>query len=69
MLIGGIPRLLMAVAQALGSDMGIVMELEAMVMLQFPSGERHTRGARKRDLKFPLGYSSATKRCAFIYTD
>ncbi len=40
MLIGGIPRLLMAAAQALGSDMGMVMELEAMVMLQFLSGER-----------------------------
>lgn len=43
MLIGGIPRLLMAVAQALGSDMGIVMELEAIVMLRFMSGERHTQ--------------------------
>lgn len=54
MLIGGIPRLLMAVAQALGSDMGIVMELETMVMLRFPSGERHTKGMRKWDLKFPF---------------
>lgn len=36
MLIRGIPRLLMA--QTLGSDMGIVMELEAIVMLWFVSG-------------------------------
>lgn len=47
MLIGGIPRLLMAVAQAVGSDMGIVMELDGMVMLRFPSGKRHTRGMIK----------------------
>ncbi len=54
MLIGGIPRLLMAVAQALGSDMGIVMELEAMVMLRFPSGEKtHMRNEKVR-FKVPL---------------
>lgn len=34
---GGIPRLFMAVAQALGSDMGIVIELESIDMLQIPS--------------------------------
>lgn len=34
---GGIPRLFMAVAQGLGSDMGIVMELESIDMLQIPS--------------------------------
>lgn len=33
----GIPRLFMAVAQALGSDMGIVIELESIDMLQIPS--------------------------------
>lgn len=37
---GGIPRLFMAVAQAFGSDMGIVMELESIVMLQIPSVKR-----------------------------
>lgn len=36
---GGIPRLFMAVAQALGSDMGIVIELESSDMLQIPSAE------------------------------
>lgn len=30
----------MAVAQALGSDMGIVIELESIDMLQIPSAER-----------------------------
>lgn len=34
---GGIPRLFMAVAQALGSDMGIGIELESMFMLWIPS--------------------------------
>lgn len=33
----------MAVAQALGSDIGIVMELESMVILQIPSVERQKR--------------------------
>lgn len=37
---GGIPRLFMAVAQALGSDMGIVIEFESIVMLQIPSAEK-----------------------------
>lgn len=37
--IGGIPKLFMAVAQALGSDIGMVIELESMVMLQTPSEE------------------------------
>lgn len=71
MLIGGIPRLLMAVAQALGSDMGIVMELETMVMLRFPSGERHTKGMRKWDLKFPFFRGSLFKCCKkmCIYLD
>lgn len=41
--IGGIPKLFMAVAQALGSDIGIVMELESMVILQIPSVERQKR--------------------------
>lgn len=40
---GGIPRLFMAVAQALGSDMGIVMELESIFMLQIPSAEREKK--------------------------
>lgn len=30
----------MAVAQALGSDMGIVIELESIAMLQIPSAEK-----------------------------
>lgn len=50
MLIGGIPRLLMAVAQALGSDIGIVMELEATVMLWFATGERDTQEERKSEI-------------------
>lgn len=40
---GGIPRLFMAVAQALGSDMGIVIELESIAMLQIPSAERYKK--------------------------
>lgn len=46
---GGIPRLFMAVAQGLGSDMGIVIELESIVMLQMPSAETHEgrRGGRR----------------------
>ncbi len=43
--IGGIPRLFIAVAQALGSDMGIVIELESIVMLQIPSA-RKNKGQR-----------------------
>jgi len=39
---GGIPKLFMAVAQAFGSDMGIVIELESIVMLQMPSAEIQT---------------------------
>lgn len=35
--IGVIPRLFMAVAQALGSDMGIPIWLESMVMFRIPS--------------------------------
>lgn len=31
----------MAVAQAFGSDMGMVMELESIVMLQTPSAREH----------------------------
>lgn len=42
MLSGGIPRLDMAFAQALWSEVGVVTELQAMVGLQFPSRERHT---------------------------
>lgn len=41
--IGGIPKLFMAVAQALGSDIGIVIELESMAMLWIPSAERQRR--------------------------
>lgn len=43
---GGIPRLFMAVAQAFGSDMGIVMELESIVMLQIPSARQRVTQAR-----------------------
>lgn len=35
--IGAIPRLFMAVAQALGSDMGIPNELESIAILRRPS--------------------------------
>lgn len=45
--IGGIPRLFMAVAQALGSDMGMVIELDSIVMLQIPSAVRHKNGQRE----------------------
>lgn len=42
---GGIPKLFMAVAQALGSDIGIVIGLESIVMLQMPSAgkNKHTQ--------------------------
>lgn len=55
--IGAVPRLFMAVAQALGSDIGILMELKSMVMLHLPSGDRHPRGIKKkeRDFRFPSG--------------
>lgn len=43
---GGIPRLFMAVAQAFGSDMGIVMELESIVMLQIPSARQRVTQTR-----------------------
>lgn len=43
---GGIPRLFMAVAQALGSDRGIVMELESIVMLQIPSARQRRTQTR-----------------------
>lgn len=36
-LMGAIPRLFMAVAQALGSDIGIAKELESMVIFRRPS--------------------------------
>lgn len=49
--IGGIPRLFMAVAQALGSDMGIVIELESIVMLQIPSAEKK-KGQREESVPF-----------------
>lgn len=47
---GGIPRLFIAVAQALGSDIGIVIELESIVMLQMPSakGQTHTKRDREK---------------------
>lgn len=45
---GGIPRLFMAVAQALGSDMGIVIELDSIVILQMPSAERHRKRTEVR---------------------
>lgn len=39
----------MAVAQALGSDMGIVIELESIVMLQIPSaGKKKYKGQKKK---------------------
>lgn len=38
----------MAVAQALGSDMGIVMELESIVMLQIPSAEKRRDGEKSQ---------------------
>lgn len=47
---GGIPRLFMAVAQALGSDMGIVIELESIVMLQIPSARKTREGQRKESV-------------------
>lgn len=58
MLIGAIPRLFMAVAQAFGSDMDIVIELESMGMLRIPSREREkkTKG-RERDREMNQYYS------------
>lgn len=53
----------MAVAQALGSDMGMVMELESIVMLQIPSARQtretdesryHFRDLRVGPMKGPL---------------
>ena len=41
MLMGAMPRLFMAVAQALGSDMGIGMELGSMVMFRIASGRNN----------------------------
>lgn len=40
----------MAVAQALGSDMGIVIELESIVMLQIPSAgkKKKYKGQKKK---------------------
>lgn len=47
----------MAVAQALGSDMGIVIELESIVMLQIPSAERHKKRETERRVSFiPVTY-------------
>lgn len=40
MFMGAIPRLFMAVAQALGSDIGMPIWLDSMVMLRIPSVER-----------------------------
>lgn len=60
---GGIPRLFMAVAQGFGSDMGMVMELESIVMLQIPSARQtrdtdksryHFRDLRVSPMKGPL---------------
>lgn len=54
--IGAVPWLFMAVAQALGSDIGILMELKSVFMLHLPSGDRHPRGIKKkRDFRFPSG--------------
>lgn len=56
---GGIPRLFIAVAQALGSDIGIVIELESIVMLQMPSakGQTHTkRGKASVSVKWLLNH-------------
>lgn len=43
MLMGAIPRLFMAVAQALGSDMGIAKELESMAIFRSPSERERER--------------------------
>lgn len=44
MLMGAIPRLFMAVAQALGSEMGIAKELDSMAIFRSPS-------ERERDIE------------------
>ena len=56
------PRLFMAVAQAPGSDMGIVMELESMLMLRIPcSGERKEKERGERE-----SLLLAEGRCFFL---
>lgn len=39
----------------LRSDMGILMELKPMAMLQLPPGERHPGGRKSKILNSPLG--------------
>lgn len=53
---GGIPRLFMAVAQALGSDIGIVIELESIDMLQIPSAREQVthKGVSPLSVAFKL---------------
>ena len=48
MLMGGMPRLFMAVAQALGSDMGIGMALDSMVMFRITSGRENRKKKKKK---------------------
>lgn len=47
---GGIPRLFMAVAQGLGSDIGIVIELDSIVMLQMPSAEKKKKDQQEESV-------------------
>ena len=49
MLMGAMPRLFMAVAQALGSDMGIGMGLDSMVMFRITSGREERNDNEKRE--------------------
>lgn len=51
---GAIPRLFMAVAQALGSDIGIPKELESIVILRRPSVE----GTRYKDKFYSMSPTS-----------
>lgn len=44
----------MAVAQALGSDMGRVIELESIVMLQIPSAVTHRQETERRVNNIPV---------------
>ena len=47
MLMGAMPRLFMAVAQALGPDMGIGMALDSMVMFRITSGREERKDKKK----------------------
>lgn len=54
MLMGAIPRLFMAVAQALGSDMGIAKELESMAIFRSPSEREKYLGLYSKVFVFLL---------------